>query len=75
MFKAIAKHLNFDYVITEPKRCCGFGNLDGENSTGLNGEMVAGLSDVAWGQMYLEDWDIMDMTVGYDDDKACLMVS
>ena len=37
--------------------------------------MVAGFSDVAWGQMYLEDWDIMDMTVGYDDDKACLMVS
>ena len=56
MFKTIARHLKFDYVITGPKRCCGFGLAEGENSTGIFGEMMHGFSDVSWGQLYLTDF-------------------
>ena len=75
MFKAISKQLNFKYNLTEPKRCCGFGRRKGENSTGMIGEMMLGFSDVGWGQMYLKAWHLKDMTVSYDDDKACIIVS
>ena len=76
MFKTIARHLSFDYVITEPKRCCGFGLAEGENSTGIFGEMMHGFSDVSWGQLYLTDLKLsnFDMTVSYDYDQACFMV-
>ena len=77
MFKTIARHLKFDYDITEPKRCCGFGLAEGENSTGIFGEMMHGFSDVSWGQLYLTDLKLsnFDMTVSYDYDQACFMVS
>lgn len=77
MFDAFAKKLNLDYTITEPKRCCGFGLAQGENSTGIFGEMYNGFSDVSWGQLYLTDKKlaVMDMTASYDYDQACFMVS
>ena len=68
LFKAIVKHLNFDYIIQEPQVCSGF--------CGMREEMIKGFSDVGWSQLYLTEdrWQQMDLTTSYDEDKACLMV-
>ena len=73
LFKAIAKHLNFDYTIREPQVCCGFGTF----STGMMGEMTLGRSDVGWSQLYLNEFKslVMDVTTSYDEDQACFMVN
>ena len=72
LFKAIANHLNFDYIIREPKTP-GWGNI----SSGMAGEMTMGLSDVAWSQMYFSiwKWQFHDVTTSYDDSQHCLMVN
>ena len=71
LFKAIAQHLNFEYIIREPKTP-GWGNI----SYGMAGEMTMGLSDVAWSQMYFSTWrwQFHDVTTSYDDSQHCLMV-
>ena len=73
LFKAIADHLNFDYIIREPQMCCGFGAIN----TGIRGEMTFGLSDVGWSQLYFTQsrWQQHDITTSYDEDQACLMVN
>ena len=73
IFKAIAEHLKFQYVITEPEICCGFGSI----STGLRGEMTMGLSDIGWSQLYFTQWRWQhhDITSSYDEDQACLIVN
>ena len=73
IFKAIAKALNFGYTIQEPQICCGFGSI----SSGVTGEMALGLSDVAWSQLYFNEWKWprFDMTISYDEDQACFMVN
>ena len=72
LFKAIANHLNFDYIIREPKTP-GWGSI----SSGMAGEMTMGLSDVAWSQMYFSiwKWQFHDVTTSYDDSQHCLMVN
>ena len=72
LFKAIAQHLNFEYIIREPKTP-GWGNI----SYGMAGEMTMGLSDVAWSQMYFSiwKWQFHDVTTSYDDSQHCLMVN
>ena len=72
LFKAIANHLNFEYIIREPKTP-GWGNI----SSGMAGEMTMGLSDVAWSQMYFSiwKWQFHDVTTSYDDSQHCLMVN
>ena len=71
LFKAIAQHLNFEYIIREPKTP-GWGSI----YNGMAGEMAQGLSDVAWSQMYftLWKWHFYDITTSYDDSQHCLMV-
>ena len=73
LFKAIAKALNFDYIIREPQICCGFGDI----SSGITGEMIMGLSDIAWSQQYFIEWYWLrfDMTTSYNEDQACFMVN
>ena len=72
LFKAIADHLHFDYIIREPQTP-GWGSI----SSGMAGEMTMGLSDVAWSQMYFSiwKWQFHDVTTSYDDSQACLMVN
>ena len=73
IFQAIAKALNFDFTIQEPHICCGFGSI----SSGVTGEMALGLSDVAWSQLYFNEWrwQRFDMTTSYDEEQACFMVN
>ena len=74
MFKALAEHLNFEYVINKPSRGNGFGTVAGKNSTGMMGEIILDLSDIGWGQLY-STYSFFDTTVSYDFDEACLIVS
>ena len=74
MFKALAKHLNFEYVINKPSRGNGFGTVEGKNSTGMMGEIILGFSDIGWGQLY-STYSFFDTTVSYDFDEACFIVS
>ena len=69
LFKALAEHLNFDYVIREPQLYPGF--------HGMLAEMANGLSDIGWSQLYFNEWRwvYFDLTTSYDEDQACLMVS
>ena len=74
MFKALAEHLNFEYVIDKPSRGDGFGSVAGKNSTGMMGEIILDLSDIGWGQLY-STYSFFDTTVSYDFDEACFIVS
>ena len=69
LFKALAEHLKFDYTISEPQLYPGF--------KGMIAEMVNGLSDIGWSQLYFTEWrwNRFDLTTSYDEDQACLMVS
>ena len=69
LFRALAGHLKFDYVIREPQLYPGF--------KGITAEMFKGLSDIGWSQLYFNEWRWMhyDLTTSYDEDQACLMVS
>ena len=73
IFKAISQALNFGYTIQEPQICCGFGSI----SSGVTGEMAMGLSDVAWSQLYFNEWrwHRFDVTTSYDEEQACFMVN
>ena len=69
LFKALAGHLNFDYIISEPQLHGGF--------KGMVAEMLMGLSDVGWSQLYFNEWrwKHFDLTTSYDEDQRCLMVN
>ena len=69
LFKTLAEHLRFNYTIREPQLNSGF--------KGIFEEMVNGLSDIGWSQLYFIEWrwKQFDLTNGYDQDQACLMVS
>ena len=69
LFKALAGHFNFDYIIREPQLRGGF--------KGMLAEMLMGLSDVGWSQLYFNEWrwQHFDLTTSYDEDQACLMVN
>ena len=68
LFRALAGHLKFDYIIREPQLYPGF--------NGIIAELVNGLSDVGWSQLYFNEWrwKQFDLTTSYDEDQACLMV-
>ena len=40
-------------------------------------EMMMGLSDVGWSQLYFNEWrwQHFDLTTSYDEDQHCLMVN
>ena len=69
LFKTLAEHLKFEYTIREPQLYPGF--------KGIFEEMVNGLSDIGWSQLYFIEWrwKHFDLTTAYDEDQACLMVS
>ena len=61
--------MNFKYIIREPQLNSGF--------EGMVAEMLMGLSDVGWSQLYVTEWrwQRFDLTTSYDEDKECIMVS
>ena len=69
LFKTLAEHLKFEYTIREPQLYPGF--------KGIIAEFKNGLSDIGWSQLYFNEWrwKHLDLTTGYDEDQACLMVS
>ena len=69
LFKTLAEHLKFEYTIREPQLYPGF--------KGIIAEFKNGLSDIGWSQIYFSEWrwKHLDLTTGYDEDEACLMVS
>ena len=69
LFKALAGHLKFNYIIREPQPYPGF--------KGILAEVRHGLSDIGWSQLYFDEWrwKRFDLTTSYDEDQHCLMVN
>ena len=76
IFDAMAKKLKINYTIGAPKIPSMWGKKDGDNFTGLMGDLFNGYSDIGWANLFDTPLrrEAMDVTASYTIDSGCFMV-
>ena len=78
IFDAMAKKLKINYTIGLPKLCCMWGKKmpEGNNFTGLMGDLYNGYSDIGWANLFDTPLrrEAVDVTASYTIDYGCFMV-
>ena len=76
IFDAMAKKLKINYTIGPPKVCCMWGKKEGDNFTGLMGDLFNGYSDIGWANLFDTPLrrEAVDVTASYTIDSGCFMV-
>ena len=78
IFDAMAKKLKINYTVGLPKLCCMWGRKmpEGNNFTGLMGDLFNGYSDIGWANLFDTPLrrQAVDVTASYTIDSGCFMV-